>query len=97
MWDTAECGKLQLDMARGWESKDVESQLELAEAARRARGVAKKAVEDAEVDAKRESLELSRRGVLRDLDAATHPRHRQQLERALAFLDEAIKKFETPR
>ena len=83
-------------MARGWDSKDVESQLELAEAARRARGVAKKAAEDAVVDARREGLELSRRGVLRDLEAAKHPRHRQQLERGLAFLDEEIKKFDTP-
>jgi hypothetical protein len=38
-----------------------------------------------------EGLELSRRRVLHDLDAAQHPRYRATLEAALLYLDEKIK------
>jgi hypothetical protein len=37
-----------------------------------------------------DGLELSRARVLRDLAAATHPRHREMLEAALKHLDEKI-------
>jgi len=37
-----------------------------------------------------ESLQLSRTRVLHDLEAATHPRHRESLEAALRFLEEKI-------
>jgi hypothetical protein len=79
-------------MARGWESKDVESQLESAEAARRS-VKQRKSPEELEIDRRRESLELSRRRVLHDLDTARHPRHREQLEKSLAFLDQELKKL----
>jgi hypothetical protein len=35
-------------------------------------------------------LALSRASVVRELAAASHPRHREQLEAALHFLDEKI-------
>jgi len=38
----------------------------------------------------RQSLELARTRVLRDLAAATHVRHREMLEAALKHLDEQI-------
>ncbi|MBM3740126.1 MAG: hypothetical protein FJW39_30590 [Acidobacteria bacterium] len=73
-------------MARGWESKDVESQVEQAEAERRA---AQRQTPTA-ADLQRESLLLTRARVVRDLDAARHPRHRAQLEAALQHLDGEI-------
>ncbi|MEZ5353351.1 MAG: hypothetical protein R2762_12000 [Bryobacteraceae bacterium] len=74
-------------MARGWESKDVESQQELREAERRARAEAPVSAEEAERRQKRASLELSRARVAADLDRARHPRHKAQLQAALAHLD----------
>ena len=71
-------------MARGWESKDIESQQELREEARKP--VRMITAQDQE----RHSLELTRKRVANDLDRATHPRHRQQIEGALAHLDAQI-------
>jgi hypothetical protein len=72
-------------MARGWESKDVESQREQAEADRREREAGR-----ARPDPQVESLLLTRARVLRDLDSARHPRHRQQLEAALRHVDQQL-------
>jgi len=43
----------------------------------------------------RESVELSRGRILRELEAARHPRHREQLTQALSFLDEQILKLQS--
>ena len=74
-------------MARGWESKSVESQREEAESKRTARPATP--LTEAEVASKRETemLELSRTRVLADLSSATNPRYRAQLEAALKHLD----------
>jgi hypothetical protein len=79
-------------MARGWESKDVESQLESADAARRI-VKQRRSPQEIEIARRRESLDLSRRRVLHDIENARHPRHREQLEKSLAFLDEELKKL----
>ncbi|HTQ81352.1 MAG TPA: hypothetical protein VMM92_15240 [Thermoanaerobaculia bacterium] len=78
-------------MARGWESKSVESQKEDAE--RQGERPAALTAEERERKRKRESLELSRRRVLQDLAAASSPVRRASLEKALAFLDEEIGKL----
>jgi len=78
-------------MARGWESKSVESQIEDADL-RVDRGESL-TPEQRESQRKRESLELSRRRVLQDLEAARSPVRRASLEHALAFLDEEIRKL----
>ena len=83
-------------MSRGWESKDVESQIDSAEADRRRKAAAPvRTAEQLAFDAKRESLELSRQRVLRDMEAARHPRHKEQLKRALAHLDGELAKLGT--
>ena len=74
-------------MARGWESKDVESRQELREAELRARSERLLNAERAARSAKRDSLELSRARVTADIDRARHPRHRAQLQAALDHLD----------
>lgn len=77
-------------MSRGWESKDVESQMEEAAARRAAAHVARPTEEQIRLQTERESLELSRTRVLKDLQSATHPRRRQQLEAALKHLEQKL-------
>ncbi len=78
-------------MARGWESKSVESQIEDRAAGREQSGLL--TPEEREVRHKRESLELSRRRVLQDIEAARSPVRRTSLELGLAFLDEELAKL----
>jgi hypothetical protein len=76
-------------MARGWESKSVESQVESAES----RAAAKKPKvnpEEAERARQRESLLLSRTRVVHDLERAHNPRYRATLEAALKHLDDKL-------
>ncbi len=81
-------------MARGWESKSVESQIEDA-ASRSSQGTLLTAEERA-VTQKRQDLELSRRRVLQELEATRSAIRRTALEQALAFLDEEIRKLAVP-
>lgn len=77
-------------MARGWESKSVEEQMDAAESRKAA--AAQPRLSDAQLrwQRERESIELSRGRILRELEAARHPRHREQLSQALSFLDERL-------
>jgi hypothetical protein len=83
-------------MARGWESKSVESQQESAAAAR----AASSPRDDPQARMRRQErgdLELSRTRILRELSAAVHPRHREQLEAALRYLDSKIAETNGPK
>jgi hypothetical protein len=73
-------------MARGWESKSVEAQME---AAAEDNGRGTPAVRPAEMERKRrrDGLLLSRARVVQQLEAAQNPNHRKMLEQALADLD----------
>jgi hypothetical protein len=75
-------------MARGWESKSVESQQSEPEPAQRKRLTA----EEQERARKREALELSRGRILRELETARSEVHRAALQNALKFLDEELAK-----
>jgi hypothetical protein len=77
-----------VDMARGWESKSVESQQETvrqenAQAAHSRKGQEKQSRE-------RELLQLSRSSILQKLEGNENPRYREQLNRALADLDKQL-------
>ena len=78
-------------MARGWESKSVESQIEDREARREQSGLL--TPEEREIRHKREGLELSRKRVLHDLEAAKSPVRRASLEAGLAFLEGELAKL----
>jgi hypothetical protein len=82
-------------MARGWESKSVESQ----QADREARDTP--AVTLSEADAVRlvrqRTLELARARALADLASATAPAHRRMLEGAIQALDEQLGKVHGKR
>jgi hypothetical protein len=74
-------------MSRGWESKDVESQMEEAAASRQAVHRIPLTPEQLRLNTERESLELSRKRVIHDLATTTHPRRRIQLQAALDHLN----------
>jgi phage terminase Nu1 subunit (DNA packaging protein) len=78
-------------MARGWESKSVEEQIEMA-AERAASLKTAKKVDEAEAAKQREleSLQLSRSRVLQDIAASTNPKYKDMLQRSLDFLDEKL-------
>jgi hypothetical protein len=82
-------------MARGWESKSVESQMEDAGGRKSGRKPKLTTVQQ-EHQSKIESLQLSRMRVLHDLQTACNPRYRGQLEAALAFLDGEIATLSRP-
>ena len=80
-------------MARGFESKSVQEQWQDAEAERDMRKKPKRSAEQIEIDKKREGLEMSRRRIVRELEAAKSDARRQQLRAALAHLDGELSKL----
>jgi hypothetical protein len=76
-------------MARGWESKAVESQIESAHE----HGHHFETTGDPErlrLERERDSIELSRTRVRQDMASATHEGYRQMLQRSLEHLDRKI-------
>lgn len=79
-------------MARGWESKSVESQQ--AEAAEARLDQSELTPEERQVQQKRQGLELSRRRILQELESTGSEVRRLSLEQALAFLDGQLAELE---
>ena len=80
-------------MARGFDSKSVEEQQAAFAAKASGDGVREQITpEEAARRRQRESLELSRKQVVAQLQAASAPRHRQMLEQALAELDTKLQR-----
>lgn len=79
-------------MARGWESKSVESQID--QAAENQSTNSKTALSDNEKKAQREReiLLLARARVLQQLEASTNERYSESRRQALKELDEKLKK-----
>jgi hypothetical protein len=77
-------------MARGWESKSVESQMEEGP---RPEAKDLRDRDDVERGRKRESLEKSRSSVVHDLETARTETHRAALQNALTFIDGELKKL----
>jgi hypothetical protein len=77
-------------MARGWESKAVESQIEAAEARASQSKAVQASAEQLNAQRERESIELSRTRVLQDLASATNPKYKDLLQRSLHYLDEKL-------
>jgi len=76
-------------MARGWESKAVEGQIEASRAEAEVKPL-RTIPQQLETIRKREDLMLSRKRVLHDLEAAQNPRYRKILTAALAHLDDQL-------
>ncbi len=79
-------------MARGWESKSVESQIDAAEERKLLAERAHVSAELVRVDAERSSIQLSMERIARELEATTHERRREQLLAAMAHLQEQLGK-----
>jgi hypothetical protein len=75
-------------VARGWESKSVESQQEDARSTEEPRPHL--SAEQREIESRKEGLKLSRSRILEQLHATQNPLYRKILEQSLAALDEQI-------
>jgi len=80
-------------MARGWESKSVEAQIDAAEAHRSAVLENAPSPETLELIRKKETILLSRTRVVRELKNVQNPRYRVVLTKALADLDAQLSTF----
>ena len=84
-------------MARGWESKSVEEQMENAK-----NGIgsgSKSALTDDEKKARheRDNLKLSRAYIVHQIEASTNERYTRSLQKALNELDEKLATLESSR
>jgi hypothetical protein len=80
-------------MARGWESKSVESQIEAAESRRKpgTGDAAPLSAAQIKVLRQRENITLSRTRVLHELEASKNPRYVKLLHRELKVLEEMLR------
>ena len=81
-------------MARGWESKSVEGQIESFENEQSADAKRRLTPDQAEKLRTKGGLKLARAKVLRDLETAENPRYRDMLSAALADLDNKLSKLD---
>jgi hypothetical protein len=81
-------------MARGWESKSVEDQIDAAKADRDAQIKPRLTEEQRAQSELKQSLRLSRAQTLRRLQTATNDRYRAQLQSALDHLDAQLAECE---
>lgn len=74
-------------MARGWESKSVEAQMEEASSAKPAKDSPALTEEQVQEHMRKAYLLLSRRQVVQQLEQSTNERYTELLRRTLAELD----------
>jgi hypothetical protein len=74
-------------MARGWESKSVEAQVEEAESEPSLNPDQKFSIEEMQTIFKKKDLMLSRKRVLQQMDLSPNERYSELLRRTLASLD----------
>jgi hypothetical protein len=77
-------------MARGWESKAVESQIEAARSDQAVSSKERLSPEEADAHRKKETLLLARTRLLQQLQSSQSPRHREMMEGALADLEKLL-------
>jgi hypothetical protein len=80
-------------MARGFESKAVDSQRQDAEALQEQRKQPQRSAAEMERDQKRSSLQLQRTRIVNDLATASSDLYKRNLTAALAYLDEQLAKL----
>lgn len=81
-------------MARGWESKSVEAQIESAATRQSVVPQPELTPEQLQTLRDRENLELSRTRVERELAASKNPRYQQILRKALADLEAKLTRLD---
>jgi hypothetical protein len=80
-------------MAKGWESKAVEEQIQESQAAEQENPRKQFTPEQMEAHRRKEVLLLSRAHVEKDLNASQNPRYREQLSKALSHIDAELSKL----
>ena len=80
-------------MARGWESKSVEDQMDNAKADRDAQVKPRLSAKDRERHTRTQSLRLSRARIVGLLKSTRSERYRAQLERTLEELDAQLREL----
>ena len=80
-------------MARGWESKSVEGQIEEAGAAKVSATAGPLTDDDKKAKREQEKLRLSRAYVQHQLESSTNERYTESLRRALAEIDGKLEKM----
>jgi len=84
-------------MARGWESKAVESQMESAKEQTFGGGRRQLTAEEKETQRLRQGLLLSRTYVLRQIEASSNQRYKETLQQALNEIDEKLARLDGKR
>jgi len=77
-------------MARGWESKSVEAQIETAESGVSDQRRGPLSLEQRQRLQKKEGLLLARARALQDLETARNPRYRQMLQEVLDHIEREL-------
>ena len=77
-------------MARGWESKSVESQMETSQSNKEETGKKRLSPELAASMRKKETLLLARAHLQQQMQLSRHPRRLEMLENALADLEKKL-------
>ena len=77
-------------MARGWESKSVEAQIEDSDIPPLPNEIPHFSAEELHTKFKKSDLVLSRRGILQQLERSNSERYSELLRRALADLEDQI-------
>ncbi len=77
-------------MARGWESKSVESQVEARDHSSRKDRMPQRTAEQMEIERKSDSLLLQRVRVMREIESSSNARHRKTLEEGLKYLEDSL-------
>jgi hypothetical protein len=83
-------------MARGWESKSIENQIDEAEAKKEARRKQRLTPDEALYLQRKETLLRERARIVREMERAYMRRHLVMLERGLAHIDAELAKLEPP-
>jgi hypothetical protein len=81
-------------MARGWESKSVESQMESAKEQTSEGGRRELTNDEKETQRVRQGLVLSRTYVLRQIEASSNERYTETLRQALSEIDQKLAKLD---
>ena len=77
-------------MARGWESKGVESQMESSQSKPAESAKKRVAPEVAAAQRKRDTLLLARGHLQQQMQVSRHPRHQAMLQKALTDLEKRL-------
>ena len=77
-------------MARGWESKSVEAQMETADEGARKSPKPPLTDDEKKVRHERDSLQLSRAYIVHQIEASTNERYTKSLQQALSEIDQKL-------